>query len=75
MIERAHLVVVAWGVDGQHNGRGEQMLKLLDENHVDAHALSLTEDGVPDHPVRLPGYLNARPYRVLCGEQAARKAG
>ncbi|CAM8629114.1 Protein of unknown function DUF1643 [Acidimicrobiia bacterium] len=47
----AGLVVVAWGTHGQLFGRGEQVATMLVESGVEMHALRLTKDGHPGHPL------------------------
>lgn len=48
---RASLIVAAWGVHGQHRGRGEQVRRLLVDNDLEAHCFSLGKTGEPVHPL------------------------
>jgi hypothetical protein len=50
--ERADLFVCAWGTDGVHLGREQQVLQLLRD--VDIHCLRLTKHGHPEHPLYMP---------------------
>lgn len=49
----AGVVVAAWGVHGKHNGRGDQVRKMLGNLHY----LRMTKDGNPGHPLYLPSKL------------------
>ncbi len=60
---RAHLVVCAWGTHGAKWGRGDEVLKML-RAHTVPHALRLTKDGHPSHPLYLPGNLMPRPMPI-----------
>lgn len=59
MAGQADLVVAAWGVDGGLMDRGKEVLSLLD---VDWHALTVTKDGYPGHPLYLKKSLVPFPY-------------
>jgi hypothetical protein len=52
----ASLVLAAWGVHGDHMGRAAAIVKGLG---TDLHALGVTKDGHPRHPLYMPA--NARP--------------
>lgn len=51
----ASLVVCAWGNDGALGERWRRVVKLLTEAGVTLHALKLTGQGRPSHPLYLPG--------------------
>jgi hypothetical protein len=55
----AGLVVAAWGVDGRHRGRGDQVARLLAGQ---LHYLKLTKDGHPSHPLYLKKTLKPEPW-------------
>lgn len=55
MAQDAHLIVCAWGVEGDHRGRGREVAELLDAEGHTLHHLGLTQDGHPRHPLYLPG--------------------
>lgn len=48
------LVIAAWGVHGHMYNRANEVLDLLWNNNVDTHALALTKDSNPRHPLYLP---------------------
>lgn len=52
MAQSADLVVAAWGVHGEWEQRGEQMLTIL-RPLVDVHCLGTAQGGSPLHPLRL----------------------
>lgn len=62
-VERARLVVCAWGTQGGHIGQDETMLGWLEEHGALPHALRITKDGFPAHPLYLPNNLKPMPYR------------
>ena len=49
LAEGAGIVVAAWGVHGQHQGRDKQVIAMLPE----LHCLKITGDGCPGHPLYL----------------------
>ncbi len=51
-VERADLVVVAWGVHGTHRRRNKKVLADLAD--VNLCCLGRTKDGHPKHPLYLP---------------------
>lgn len=50
LAEHADVVVAAWGANGTHKGRDEDVLALIPV----LHCLALTKDGHPGHPLYLP---------------------
>lgn len=52
----AGIVIAAWGAHGSYRGRAVQVLAILPT----LHALKLTQDGSPGHPLYLRG--DARPF-------------
>jgi hypothetical protein len=55
-------VVIAWGNDGLFRGRGQMVLRLL--NDVPLHHLGLTRRGQPRHPSRLPRNVSPEQWRL-----------
>ena len=51
-IDNASIIVCAWGSNGKHLNRDEQVLKMLDGHP--AHCLGLNINGTPKHPLYLP---------------------
>jgi hypothetical protein len=51
----SELVVCAWGVHGALHNRAAIVLDMLRHDGRRPHALKLTKDGVPGHPLYLPG--------------------
>lgn len=64
--DRAELVVAAWGTDGSLRDRGKEAARMLD---VQLHALDVTKNGHPGHPLYLPGDADPEPWdeRALIG--------
>ena len=60
--KRASLVVAAWGTHGIYQNRHQNILKIFREAHIPLHCLRTTKDGLPGHPLYLPGHLTAVPY-------------
>lgn len=56
------LIVVAWGVHGDHLGRGHDVLSLLCDRHL--FALGTTKSGSPRHPLYLASNLLPNAYNV-----------
>jgi hypothetical protein len=54
-VDRANIVVAAWGNHGA-GGRGEYIRKLISARR-DLHALRLTKEEQPEHPLYLPATL------------------
>ncbi len=55
LAKHAGIVVAAWGTHGSHIGRHLTVMAMLTE----LHALKVTKDGFPGHPLYLP--LDAKP--------------
>ena len=55
----AELVVAAWGTKGALNGRGQEVVEMLD---VDLYALNTTKDGHPTHPLYQPKDAEPEPF-------------
>lgn len=53
LAQSAGLVVAAWGTHGTFMNRGEAVKKLI----PNLHYLRLTKNGLPEHPLYLPGSL------------------
>lgn len=53
MARGAALVVAAWGRDGNHLGRAQEVINLFCLNGVKLHHLGLNDDGTPKHPLYL----------------------
>lgn len=51
--EHAHLIVCGWGTHGVLRGRGEYVARELRAAGHQLHALKLTKDGQPGHPLYL----------------------
>lgn len=62
-IERAGMIVCAWGAHGGHIGQDETMLGWIEEHDGQPHALRVTKGGFPAHPLYLPADLQPKPYR------------
>lgn len=54
-------VVCAWGNEGVLYGRDQQVLKLLRDAGIKPHALKLSKDGYPGHPLYLKADLKPAP--------------
>ena len=61
----ADLVVCAWGTKGDHLGRDAHVLTLLAD--TEPHALDLTKDGHPKHPLYVKG--DTLPFRIAAEER------
>lgn len=56
---QSDIVVCAWGTHGAKWGRGAEVLAML-RTCTNPHALRMTKDGHPSHPLYLPGNLIPR---------------
>ncbi len=50
----ASRVVIAWGKDGGHMGRGPIVRRMLQESGIRLHHLGRCQNGEPKHPLYLP---------------------
>jgi hypothetical protein len=58
----AALVVCAWGNHGAHLERADKVLELLHLHGIPRHFLRRNGNGVPAHPLYLPGALKPLPW-------------
>lgn len=58
----ATLVICAWGTHGALRGRDATVTKMLLDEGVRLHALKVTKDGHPAHPLYLPKTARAVPW-------------
>lgn len=65
IVKSADLVVCAWGNGGDYLHRGRRVLVMLREADVQPHALGLTTNGVPKHPLYLHSSLCAIPISEI----------
>jgi len=49
----ADLMVIAWGNDGAHRGRDEEVLEMLSKHQIPLWCLGTTGQGQPNHPLYL----------------------
>jgi hypothetical protein len=56
------LVVCAWGNHGAHRERASQVVALLHAGGVKLHLLRKNGNGIPAHPLYLPGVLQPLPW-------------
>lgn len=61
------LVVAAWGVDGNREGRADRVTAALVKKGVPLWCLGLTKSGCPRHPLRLPATTKLVRYDRLEG--------
>lgn len=59
-VTQSDLVVAAWGNGGNFNGRAELVKSMFPKQ---LHALRLTKQGMPGHPLYLPSGLRPTPLR------------
>ena len=48
---KASMVICAWGTKGALHGQGEYVLRKLGKNGITTHALELTKENHPKHPL------------------------
>jgi hypothetical protein len=58
---RADLVVCAWGIHGQLDRRGHQILGMMRQDRIPVHVFGMTKSGEPRHPLYLPYNLKPTP--------------
>lgn len=56
----ASIIVACWGVNGQHMGRDQEVMKLLDN----MECLRLTQAGHPEHPLYVPYTAERIPFNT-----------
>jgi hypothetical protein len=61
-VARADIVIAAWGATPGIDARARHVTSLI-TSQKDLHALRLTAEGRPSHPLYLPGNLTPAPYR------------
>ena len=61
----AGTIIAAWGVNGEHMARNEQVLKLLGR----VECLRTTKYGHPEHPLYVPYEVTPKPYGQKIGKQ------
>lgn len=64
----AGIVVYGWGAHGGHIDQDETVLGWIEDADGVPHALRVTKDGFPSHPLYLPGDLTPVPYRGRAGK-------
>jgi hypothetical protein len=62
LVQKASLVVAAWGVEGVHRQRDQAVKRLLEDGLTCLH---LTKDGHPGHPLYLKKTLTPIPFGGL----------
>jgi len=65
---RASLIVAAWGTNGGHRNRAENVSRLLEPQHQ-LFALRLTRTGHPAHPLYLPKTVTPEPLNGLLAQR------
>lgn len=59
LAKNAGVVVAAWGNDGKHLGRAQQVVSFL----PNLHCLKVTKEGQPNHPLYLSKALKPKRYQ------------
>lgn len=57
-----HNVIVCWGAHGSHRDRDREVMALLRDREVKPMCLGITKQGLPRHPLYLPGNVERMPY-------------
>lgn len=60
---KKHIVIAAWGTNGSYKGMDEKVISILINAGVPVHALKITKDGMPSHPLYLKKDL--KPLRLV----------
>lgn len=60
----ADLIVCAWGSHGDHQGRGEHVLKIIQALGKTPHTLGFTKGGQPKHPLYIPYETKPIPFML-----------
>lgn len=68
LAKNAGIVVCAWGKNGKHLKRDQEVLELL-RPVAKLHYLKLTNEGQPYHPLYLPASLTPQAMEVLGPER------
>ncbi len=55
-------VIAGWGNDGTIHARHGEVVRMLDAANIQLHALRISRDGHPGHPLYLPYKLRLIPY-------------
>jgi hypothetical protein len=56
-------IFVAWGADGRHQNRDEEVIRLLAQSgRTDLRCFGVNKDGSPTHPLYLSGKLKPMRY-------------
>lgn len=61
-LTKADMFIAGWGTHGTHLGRDVEMRKLIADAGVTMHALKITKNGHPGHPLYLPYDLKPFPF-------------
>lgn len=62
IIDEADRVVAAWGVHGEYQGRGREVVSKFD---ADWHAVGTTKEGHPWHPLFKPADVEPEPFTYV----------
>lgn len=58
----AGMILAAWGVHGSHRGRAEVVQRVFSDAGWTIHALGVTKDGAPRHPLYMPKSARPTPF-------------
>jgi hypothetical protein len=59
----AGIIIAAWGAHGNHLGQDETVLGWIDDKISLVHALGVTKEGHPRHPLYLPSSATPFPFQ------------